>query len=463
MKDFFQLRKNGTTRQTEMIAGLSSFLATSYIIVVNPAILSQTGMPFSAVSTATILVCFFSSVMMGVYARNPILVAPGMGLNAFFTFSVVLGLKVPWPLALGAVFWSGILFLLLSVFNIRTHIVRAIPRPLRYAIAAGIGLFITLIGLANARFIVHNPSTILGIGPFNAASLTFIAGLLVTAVLVARKVKGAILLGIAFTTLAAYPIGRWWGLGADGGLGTSGDGGLGAGADSGLAAGLAGSHAAPLVSWKGAFAAPDFSLLCKLDIWHALQWSVVPVIFAFVFTDLFDSLSTLVGLAEAADLLDEKGDPRQLKRSLLTDAVSTTLAGVLGSSPGTAYIESAVGIEAGGRTGLTAVVGGLLFLPFLFLTPLLSVVPAIATAPALVLVGVFMVRPVIKINWSELEEAIPAFLAMVLIPFTYSITEGIIWGFLSWTVLKIAAGKIAELSPALWVIDLLAILSMLLK
>ena len=437
------LQKNGTTLQTEILAGVSSFLATSYIIVVNPAILSQTGMSFSAVSTATILVSFFSSLMMGLYARNPILVAPGMGLNAFFTFSAVLGLKIPWQQALGAVFWSGILFLLLSVFNIRTHIVRAIPRPLRYAIAAGIGLFITLIGLANARFIVYNPATIVGMGALDPAVLTFLTGLLVTAVLVTRKVKGAFLMGIVFTTLIAYPIGRWWGAGAGAGQGAG--------------------HGVTLVNWKGVFASPDFSLLFKLDLLHALRWSVVPVIFAFVFTDLFDSLSTFVGLSEAANLLDEKGEPRNIRRSLLTDAVSTTLAGLLGSSPGTAYIESAVGIEAGGRTGLTAVVGGLLFLPFLFMAPLLSVVPAIATAPALVLVGVFMVRPVTKINWQQLDEAIPAFIAMVLIPFTYSITQGIIWGFLSWTLLKIMAGKRKELSPALLVIVVFAILALILK
>jgi len=438
MTDYFQLQKNGTNFRTEVLAGVSSFLATAYIIVVNPAILHQTGMSFSAVSTATILVSFFSSLMMGFYARNPILVAPGMGLNAFFTFSAVLGLKIPWQEALGAVFWSGVIFLLLSVFNIRTYIVRAIPRPLRYAIAAGIGLFITLIGLVNARFIVSNPATLVGVGTFSAAMLTFLAGLLVTAVLVIRKVKGAILIGIIFTTLIAYPIGRWWGL------------------DSG-------GHGGSIVNWKGLFSAPDFSLLFQLDLLHSLQWSVVPVIFAFVFTDLFDSLSTFVGLAEAANLLDEHGEPRNIRRSLLTDAVSTTLAGLLGSSPGTAYIESAVGIEAGGRTGLTAVVGGLLFLPFLFLTPLLSMVPAIATAPALVLVGVFMIRPVVRIKWQQMDEAIPAFLAMVLIPFTYSITEGIIWGFLSYTLLKIMAGKKKELSPALLVIDVFAILSLILK
>jgi adenine/guanine/hypoxanthine permease len=428
------LVKYNSTRTTEIIAGVSSFLATSYIIVVNPAVLSQAGMPFSGVLTATVLVSFFSSLMMGWYAKNPVLVAPGMGLNAFFTFSAVIGMKVPWPVALGAVFWSGVLFLILSAFNIRTYIVRAIPRPLRYAIAAGIGLFITLIGFVNAGFIVHNPATIVGIGKLQPTLLTFLAGLLFTAVLVTRQVKGAILIGIVFTTLAALPLGRWWA-----------------------------TDTPPLINWKGLFAAPDFSLVFKLDLIHSLQWSVIPVIFAFVFTDMFDSLSTLVGLSEAANLLDEKGEPRNIKRALITDAMATTLAGLVGSSPGTAYIESAVGIKEGGRTGLTAITGALLFLPFLFLAPLLSIVPAIATAPALVLVGVFMVQPVTKIRWSQLDEAIPAFLAMVIIPFTYSITQGIIWGFLSWTAIKLITGKRQDISIALLVIDAFAILALVLE
>ncbi|WP_205510543.1 NCS2 family permease [Longitalea arenae] len=426
--------QNRTAYSTEIIAGTSSFLATSYIIVVNPSVLSQAGMPFSGVLTATVLVSFFSSLMMGLYAKNPVLVAPGMGLNAFFTFSAVIGMKVPWPVALGAVFWSGIIFLILSAFNIRTYIVRAIPRPLRYAIAAGIGLFITLIGLVNAGFIVHHPATIVGIGKLHPTLLTFLAGLLFTAVLVIRQVKGAILIGIVFTTLAALPLGRWWA-----------------------------TETAPLIHWKGLFAAPDFSLVLKLDLVNSLQWSVVPVIFAFVFTDMFDSLSTLVGLSEAANLLDENGEPRNIKPALITDAVATTLAGLVGSSPGTAYIESAVGIKEGGRTGLTAITGAILFLPFLFLAPLLSVVPAIATAPALVLVGVFMVQPVTKINWLQLDEAIPAFLAMVIIPFAYSITQGIIWGFLSWTAIKLIIGKRKDISLALWIIDLFAILALILE
>ena len=434
MLSYFELTKNRTTWQTEVLAGASSFLATSYIIIINPAILSQAGLPFAGVLTATVLVSFFSSLMMGLYANNPIIVAPGMGLNAFFTFTAVLGMKVPWTIALGAVFWAGVLFLVLSVFNIRTYIVRAIPRPLRYAIAAGIGLFITLIGFANAKFIVSNPATIVGIGKLSPTLLTFLAGLLVTAILVIKEVKGGILLGILFTTLIAYLLGCWWAL-----------------------------DTALLVNWQGLFAAPDFSLLFKLDLIHSLRWSIAPVIFAFVFTDMFDSLSTFVGLAEAADLLDVHGEPRNVKQSLLTDAVSTTLAGLVGSSPGTAYIESAVGIEAGGRTGLTAVTGAILFLPFLFLAPLISVVPSIATAPALVLVGVFMVRPVVKINWLQLDDAIPAFLAMVLIPFTYSITQGIIWGFLSWTAIKLVVGKREEVSIALVVIDIFAIVALVLE
>lgn len=395
-------------------------------------------MPFPAVLTATVIVCCFSSVMMGLYAKNPILVAPGMGLNAFFTFTAVLGMGVPWQTALGAVFWSGIFFLLLSVFNIRTYIIRAIPKPLRYAIAAGIGLFITLIGFANAGFIIQTPATIVGVNKLNPTLVTFLIGLLLTAILVVRRVQGAILLGILFTTLAAYPIGRWWGGETSEGIKT-------------------------IVNFAGIFSAPDFSLLFKLDLIGSLQWAVIPVIFAFVFTDLFDSLSTLVGLSEAANLVDENGEPRNIKKALVTDAVATTLAGLVGSSPGTAYVESAVGIEAGGRTGLTAVVAGLLFLPFLFMAPLLSMVPAIATAPALVLVGAFMIRPVVKINWDNLDDAIPAFIAMVLIPFSYSITQGIIWGFLSWTALKMVTGKKESITTALIVIDLFAILALILE
>ena len=431
MRSYFHFEQYKTSLQTEILAGIATFLATAYIIVVNPSILSKTGMPFTGVLTATVIVCFFSSLLMGLYARNPIVVAPGMGLNAFFTYTAVLGMGITWQTALGAVFWSGVLFLLLSVFNIRTYIVKAIPKPLRYAIAAGIGLFITLIGFVNGGFINKNDATIISHAPLSESLIIFVIGVLLTAILLVKKIKGAIIIGIIVTTLLAAGIGRWW---------NAGD---------------------TVVNFKGVFAVPDFSLLGKLDLWGSLHLSVLPVIFAFVFTDLFDSLSTLVGVAEAGNLLDENGDPRNIKKALITDAMATTIAGITGSSPGTAYIESAVGIEVGGRTGLTAVVAAMLFLPFLFLAPLLNMIPSIATAPALVLVGAFMVRPVTKINWGMIDEAIPAFIAMVVIPFTYSITQGIIWGFLSWTVIKLFAGKRKEVSLTLLVIDAFCIMALI--
>ncbi len=416
--------------RTELIAGSATFLAAMYIIVVNPSILQKAGMPFSAVLTATILVSAFSSIFMGLYAKNPIMLAPGMGLNAFFAYSVVLGMGVPWATALGAVFWSGIIFLLLSVFNIRTLIVQAIPKPIRFAVAAGIGLFIALIGLTNAGFVVHNEATIVGRGALTPAVLTFLGGLALTSILLARRVKGALIAGIVLTTVLAIPLGRFWGT-------------------------------ETAVTWQGIWALPDFSLIGQLDLIGSLKFAMFPVIFAFLFTDMFDSLSTFVGVAEAGDLKEADGEPRNIKESLIVDAVSTTLSGLLGSSPGTSYIESAVGIAEGGRTGLTAVVTGALFLPFMFLSPLLSTVPAIATAPALVLVGVFMMKPVHKIHWDVYEESIPAFLAMALIPLTYSITQGIIWGFLSWTVLKVSRGKWNEIPPMLWAIDIFSVLALL--
>lgn len=426
-----------TSRRTEVLAGISTFLATMYIIVVNPSILSQAGLPFSGVLTATVLLSFFCSLMMGLYARNPIVVAPGMGLNAFFTFTAVKGMGLKPEIALGAVFWAGILFLLLSLLNVRSAIVRIIPLPIRYAVSAGIGLFITLIGFENARFIVANPATLVGIAHLtDPIILTFIAGLFITSILVVRDVPGAIIIGIILTTLLAWPIGRYWGDASAINFGQK-----------------------TLVNMQGVWAAPDFSLIGKLDFVNSLSWSLWPVIFAFAFTDLFDSLSTFVGVAEAGGLQDADGQPRNLNRSLLTDAVSTTLAGILGTSPGTAYIESAVGIAQGGRTGLTAIVAGCCFLPFLFLSPLLAVIPAIATAPALVLVGAFMMKPVTRIEWGKLDDALPAFLALALIPFSYSITQGLIWGFLSWTVIKIAVGKSHEVPAGLWVVDLFCVLA----
>ncbi len=415
----------------EVLAGVTTFLAAMYIIVVNPSILQATGMPFSGVLTATILVSAFSSIAMGLYARNPILLAPGMGINAFFTYSIVIARQVPWQTALGAVFWSGVIFIILSVFNIRSYILRAIPAQIRYGVAGGIGLFITFIGFQNAGFIVANETTLISQGAMDSVTLTFLAGLALTGILVAVRLRGALIIGIAFTTVAAIPVGRLWG----------------------------GGESQVLVNYSGILSMPDFSLLFSLDMIGSLHLAVWPATFALLFTDMFDSLSTFMGVSEAADLIDESGEPRNVKQSLLVDGFATLISGLLGTSSATAYIESVTGIEEGGRTGLTAVVAGVCFLPFMFLSPLLSIVPAIATAPALVLVGVFMMSPVQKIAWGRFDDAIPAFLAMILIPFTYSITQGILWGFLSWTVLKAGLGKWKEIHPALLVIDVFAIAS----
>jgi AGZA family xanthine/uracil permease-like MFS transporter len=440
MQAYFNYRKNNTNLKTEVIAGITTFLTSMYIIVVNPAILKTTGMPFSGLLTATVLVSAFSSLMMGFYAKNPIVIAPGMGINAFFAFTVVAGMGVSWETALGAVFWSGIIFLLLSIFNIRTHILRAIPKQIRYGVAAGIGLFISLIGLKNAGFIVPNSATIISRGPLNEITITFLAGLFITSILVVRRVKGAMVIGIILTTLLAIPIGRLWGDASAVNFGNT-----------------------VLVSWQGLFALPDFNLLFKLDFLGSLKLSLLPVVFTFLFTDMFDSISTFMGIAEAGDLKDPSGEPRNIKQSMIVDSIGTLISGLFGTSSATSYIESATGIEEGGRTGMVAVVAGLLFLPFMFLWPLLSIVPAIATAPPLVLVGVFMIKPILKIKWETFDNAIPAFLSIILIPLTFSITQGIIWGFLSWTFIKLFTGKKKELTPTLIIIDIFAVLALVLE
>ncbi len=439
MEKYFKFSENKTDLKTEIIAGITTFLSAMYIIVVNPAIISDTGMSFNGVLTATVLVSAFSSIMMGLYANNPILIAPGMGINAFFTYTIVLGMGIPWDVALGAVFWSGIIFLILSFLNIRTLIVKAIPKQLRLAIATGIGLFISFIGFSNAKFVVDNPETLIAIGELNSISITFLVGLIIASILVIKKVKGALVLGIIITTILAIPIGRLYGDASSINFGVT-----------------------TLVTWEGMISNPDFSYLFSLNLVDSLSLSLFPVIFAFLFTDLFESISTFIGVSEAANLFDEEGEPRNIKESLIADSFSTTISGLFGTSSGTSYIESATGVEEGGRTGLTAVVAGLLFLPFIFFSPLLSIVPQIATATSLILVGVFMMKPVLKINWSNYDDAIPAFLAMILIPLTFSITQGIIWGFLSWTIIKIAVGKRNEVTFMLIIVDLLAILALIL-
>lgn len=325
MGKLFGYADENSNIRTEILAGITTFLTTMYIIVVNPSILSAAGMPFNGVLTATALVSAFSSILMGLYAKNPIVVAPGMGLNAFFAYTMVQGMGIAWQQALGAVFWAGVIFLLLSLLNIRTRFVLAIPHQLRYGLAAGIGLFITLIGFKNAGFITSNQVTVIGRGALDAVSLTFLLGLALSALLVARQIKGALIFGIVATTLAALPIGRLYGDASAINFGN-----------------------ATLVSWQGLVSMPDFSLVLQLDLAGSLNLSFIPVLFTLLFTDMFDSISTFMGVTEAGSLTDSKGNPRNIRESMIVDAVATTFSGLVGSSPGTAYIESATGIAQEG-------------------------------------------------------------------------------------------------------------------
>ncbi|NBB90709.1 MAG: NCS2 family permease [Spirochaetes bacterium] len=434
MEKLFRLSDRGTNVKTEVRAGVATFLTMAYIIVVNPGVLSDAGMPFAGVLFATVLVAAASSILMGLVANLPFALAPGMGINAFFAYTLVLGMGVEWQTALGAVFVSGIIFLILSIFRVRELIVQAIPATIRYAVAAGIGLFLALIGLESVGFIVGDAGTIVGFGGMDAQVLVFVIGLFFTSYLLVRKIRGALIIGILGTSVIGLLVSL---LGATSGI-------------------------EPFVSVPaGVFAMPNLEVFFQLDIGAALSLGMVLPIFTLIFTDMFDSISTFVGVSEVGGFIDEKtGQPENVGRALFVDATATTLSGLFGTSSATTYIESAAGVEEGGRTGLTAVVAGLLFLPFAFLSPLLSFIPAVATAPVLVLVGVFMVNPLMKISWNDFEEAIPAFLALILIPLTYSITQGIIWGFLGYTIIKVLRGKFSDVSPTLWVIDVFAVIAL---
>lgn len=415
----FKLDENGTTVKNEVFAGITTFLTMSYIIFVNPSILKDAGLPATGVVTATVLVAALSSILMGILANLPYALAPGMGINAFFTYTLVITQGVSWQVALGATFISGIIFIILTVTNIRLLIVIAIPKVLRFSIAAGIGLFIAFIGFKNAGVIVAHPATLVTHGKWSLSVVIFFVSLAVTIVFVVRKVKIALLLGITTATLLGI---------------------------------LCGDVKLP----QQMITTPDFSIVGQMAIKDAFTTAMIAPIFAMLMTDLFDSIATFLGVAQAANLLDEEGQPKNINRALFVDAIATTSAGFFGSSAGTTYIESASGIESGGRTGLTAVVCGLLFLPFLFLGNLTTVVPLYATAPALVIVGVFMCGQLKNIDFEDYEDAIPAFLAIVLIPLTYSITQGIVWSFVCYTLLKVISGKYRELYPMMYVITLLS-------
>ena len=409
--------------RTEAIAGITTFFTMAYIVVVNPAILSTpgTGMSFRGVLTATVLVCFTMTLLMGLYAKLPFAVAPGMGINAFFTFSIILGQKVQWQVALGIIFWAGVLFLLVSVTPLRETIARAIPKELRIAAAAGIGLFLTFIGLKTAGFVVADPVTFVTHGLLGKPALLTILGVAIAVFLMARKSPFAFLVAIAIVTLVAWVLG------------------------------MVSAPPSPL-------SLPDFkSVFLKLDILGALKLSLAPAIITILFTDLFDSISTFIGVSHAAGLLDEQGHPRNLRQGLIVDSFATLGAGLAGSSSGTAYIESIAGINMGGRTGLTSVFTALCFLPCLFIAPLAGIVPPYATAAVLILVGVAMFKSIGQINFSKIEEAIPAFLTLILIPLTFSITQGILWGFISHVALYLLVGRRKDVHPVMYVLAVFSI------
>ena len=409
--------------RTEAIAGITTFFTMSYIVVVNPNILSTpgTGMAFSGVLTATVLICFVMTLLMGLYAKLPFAVAPGMGINAFFTFTIILTQKVWWQTALGIIFWAGVLFLLISATPIRETIAKAIPAELRLGTAGGIGILLSFIGLKNAGVIAPDLVTFVKTGELGASALLAILGLVITVFLMSRGSAFAFLAGILVVTLVAWATGR-------------------------------------VTTPERFFSAPDFhTVFLKLDIWGALKLSLLPAIIGILFTDLFDSISTFIGVAHAADLLDEDGNPRNLKQGLIVDSLATFGAGLAGTSSGTAYIESIAGIKSGGRTGLTSVFTALCFLPCFFLAPLVAMVPLYATAPVLILVGTAMFRSVRQIPFEKIEEWFPAVLTIILIPLTFSITQGILWGFISHVGTFLIAGRHREIHPVMFVLALIAI------
>ena len=406
------------TLSGDIIGGITTFFTMAYIVVVNPGILASpgTGMAFTGVLTATVLLACAMTLMMGLYAKLPFAVAPGMGLNAFFAFTIVLQQQVPWPTALGIVFWAGVLFLIVSATPLRESIALAIPAGLRLATAAGIGLLLTLIGLRNAGLIESDPTTLLRLGTLDHRIVFLVGGVLIAVALMRRENPLAFLAAIFVVTAVAWTFG----------------------------------YATPperLVS------APDFSsVFLKLDILGALRLALVPAIVTILFTDLFDSLSTFIGVASASGLVDRDGKPINLRRGLIVDSFATFGAGLVGTSPGTAYVESIAGIRMGARTGRASVVTALCFLPCLFVAPLAAAVPAYATAAVLLLVGLAMFRTVTTIDFASLEDGLPAFVTIVLIPLTLSISQGILWGFLLHALLYVVVGRAREIRPALWVL-----------
>lgn len=425
LEKMFKLGERQTNVRTEIIAGFTTFLTAAYIVFVNPNILSSTGMDKGALITVTCIVAGFSSILMGLWANAPIMMAPGMGLNAFFAFTLVLGQGVAWQQALGVVFISGVIFLILTFLGIREKIVKAIPPSLRIATSVGIGLFIAFIGMQGLGLIVKNDAVLVSLGSMSSTVFLGLAGLLLIVILEIRKVKGSILIGILATAL----------IGMIFKLSPFPDG---------------------IISMPPSIAPIAF----KLDIMGALKVSLLANIFSFMFVDLFDSLGTLLAVCREADL-EKDGDIKDLPKMLSADAVATVFGSILGTSTTTSYIESAAGVAEGGRTGMTSVITGILFLLAAFFTPVIGTVQAYATAPALIIVGIFMMRGIGQINFYDFEEGVPAFLTLILMPLTYSIAQGLVFGFIAYALIKVLVGKIKELDPILIVIAVLCLVSLM--
>ena len=423
LEKLFQLKAHNTNVRTEILAGVTTFLTMAYILFVNPAILGETGMDKGAIFVATCLAAAIGSALMGLIANYPIALAPGMGLNAFFTYTVVLHMGHTWQVALGAVFISATLFFLLSIFRIREWIVNSIPLPLRSAIAAGIGLFLALIALKEAGLVVDNPATLVGLGDLHSPGpLLAVLGFFLIVALEARRVTGAVMIGILVVTAIAI------------GLGVTPFGGI--------------------VSMPPSLA-PTF---LELDIMGALDVGMISVIFAFLFVDLFDNTGTLIGVAKRAGLMSKDGHLPKMGRALIADSAAAMGGSLLGTSTTTSYIESASGVAAGGRTGLTAIVVAGLFLLALFFAPLAGTVPAFATAPALLFVAVLMTSGLAEIDWDDITVAAPVVITALAMPLTFSIANGIAFGFIAWVVIKALAGRFKELNPALVVLAALFVI-----
>lgn len=429
LEKLFKLKDHQTTVRTEIVAGIITFLTMSYILVVNPNVLSASGMDKSALFTATALASVLGTLFMAFIPNLPVAQAPGMGLNSFFAFSVVLGLGYSWQMALTAVFIEGIIFVLLTFFNVREMIVKSIPATIKNAIPVGIGLFITFLGLQNGGIIVRDENTMLTLGEMaNPHVWVAFLGLFVTGVLYYKRVHGAFLIGIVAATLFA------------------------------LAMGLVEMPQNGMVALP-----PDISPIFMKFEWHNIfTLDMLIVVFTFLFVNLFDTIGTLLGVASKIGITDESGNFPQIKKALFADALGTTFGAMLGTSTVTSYVESASGVAVGGRTGLTALSTAVMFLLALFLAPLFLMVPAAATAPALILVGLFMITSVVKINFDDMTEAIPAFLTIVMMPFAFSIAQGIVFGMLSFVILKAFSGQAKHISVTMWVIFVLFIGKMVL-